>query len=195
VKKYVWVIAMLVATLLGGCGHSTPDDELTARTIRPQTESGVTDVEVVDYQRDNGWVDEQRANRYVVRYKFNWQLKKPFFEVVLARAMEERKRISSADGTPNLFSLIFSPDDEGGASANSEPAGAHYANMMKTCHDCAVWLTTGDDNERKARQMCFSLAWGKLEQLGFKDRDQTGAKSARVSWATFIKTEKGWEAS
>ncbi|EIN00418.1 hypothetical protein WQE_15346 [Paraburkholderia hospita] len=187
-RNFLLLTAVLTSSLLTGCGKDTPDDELTARVVRPNAESGVTGVEVIDYQRDNGWVDPQSANRYIVRYKFNWELKKPFFDIALARAKGER-----AEGSGGMFSLSDGTI-EWLQKHDSNERSTRIDAMKAKCPACAAWLSEGDEDETRARLNCFEDIWNALEKVGFKDTDLAGAKTPRTAWATFVKTEKGWEA-
>jgi hypothetical protein len=188
-RKFLLMAVVLACAFLSGCGKSTPDDELTAKVVRPRANSGVAGVEIVDYRRDNGWVDPQSANRYIVRYRYNWALALPFFDIVLAKAKAERD-----EGRGEGFDFLDGALEW--EAAQDKSARLARIDALKTrCPVCAAWLNQGDEDEKKARLQCFEDVWHGLEQVGFKDTDGAGAKTpeSRTASASFVKTEKGWE--
>jgi hypothetical protein len=196
-KRYVTILLALLTVHLGGCGDDTPDDKLSAKVVRPYAESGVRDVEIADYQRDNGWVDPNSPNRYVVRYKFNWELKKPFYLVTLEYAQDLRKGIDDqAAGLQPIANLwtIYTTAGDWATSQGKAAYSSRYLAMTKGCPECAAWIDQETDkDERVKRVNCFVYAWSQLAQYGFADGTPAGQKVSRIAWSTFVKTENGWE--
>jgi hypothetical protein len=188
---------VMLAALLSGCGKDAPDDALASKVVRPYAEPGIPDVEVVDYQRDNGWKDPQNQDGYIVRYKYNLQLKKALFDVALETAIsvrEELKKESTDDSSSEIFSYVMTARAWKASQPENEFA-ARLAGLAARCPACITWVNQHDEDETQVRQALFFMAWEVLGQKGFKDTDGVGAKSPRTAWASFVKTEKGWQAA
>ncbi|MBW7925692.1 MAG: hypothetical protein H3C59_13255 [Burkholderiaceae bacterium] len=197
---------MLVAlacslVLVSACGDDAPDDALSAEVVRPYAEPGVKGLQIVDYQRENGWVDSSDPNQYVVRYKFNLRLERPFPEVVLdlARDFELlRERRRSAPGTAAKFVMAFEDMRSSAKAINwMEAQGSEFEprldRLSSKCAGCRVYLNGPVPVEtRKVRREKFALAWSHLEELGFPDSSRIGDTAPGTAWASFLKTERGW---
>lgn len=200
------MLVAFVTVFLSGCdGDKTPSEKVTGPVVRQYAESGIRDVEIADYQRDNGWVDTSAPNRYDVQYKYNWELKKPFPQVLLEHAQDVRRNdedelsgLALADTMFGMLDKAMAAAEASGAqgsSASDDPYQQREAALFKRCRECAVWLTQGDDNEKTLRSHAFMLAWKDLENLGYADDAPAGVKVPRTAWAAFSKTENGWEAA
>jgi hypothetical protein len=195
-----FVLGMLCLT---GCGEDTPSDKLSSEVIRPIAESGIKGVEISDFNRDNGWVDTQAPNRYVIQYKYNFKLTQPLPEVVLGLAKGVKAEFDEKQKNPGFMGI-----DAMQASLESSLAASQWINaqgsnfkarrdsFLGNCAACVeYWNREGAKDESKSRRDAFVLAWAHLESLGFTDSAAVGDKVPRQAWAAFTKTEKGWVAA
>lgn len=191
-KATAFALIAVSAILLSGCDEKTPSDKLTSSVVRTYAQSDAPGVDIVDWERDNGWVDTSAPNQYIVRYKFNWELTKPMYEVTLAEAQQ------------NLAEYNKQPDVQRGVLAmgmglavqswaSDEANRKRYQIMKRDCPSCLQWINAGSDKPDGLRISFFIAAWADVSDKGFADGAPVGAKVPRTAWATFKKTEKGWE--
>lgn len=202
-SKKVWLIVGLAASVLSGCGRDGPGDKLSAEVVRPVAEVHVKGIEVADFKRDNGWVDTQAPNRYIVQYKYNLKLAQPAPEVVLGLAKEIKAEFDESQKNPGFMgvaALQASLDLHAGAGewihAQGDEFAARRDSFLKNCAKCVdYWNAADAESEAGVRRDAFVTAWERLENLGFSDTAGVGDKVARTAWAAFMKTEKGWVAA
>ncbi len=203
-------LALLVSASaigLSGCFDDKPGDKLASETIRKYAEQDLSEgLEIADYQRSNGQVDPDSANRYKVTYSYNLRLKKPLAEVVLANAKDmQSSRVASGKQETGAFfdmtklqnslgdmqtGMIVSQWTQGQGDAFKARRDA----FVGGCSPCvAYWNSEDAPKEAEARRTAFLLAWIYFENLGFKDGAKVGDSTPRNAWAAFSKTEKGWQ--
>lgn len=194
-KITLFVLGMLFLT---GCGEDTPNDKLTSEVIRPLTESGVKGVETTDFKRDNGWVDSQAPNRYVVQYTYNFKLTQPLAEVTLGLAKEYKaeadKLIQNSGFMGSSAKLDMSARAADWKYAQGEKYIQRRDSFVGKCAPCLAFWNQASSEQEASPRTAFILAWEHLETLGFSDSANTGDKVPRQAWAAFRKTEKGWAA-
>lgn len=196
------VIGVLVANLMG-CSDSKPSDKLAAATVRPYAEQSLlAGMELTDYKRDNGWADSDGDNLYRVQYTFNYQLKSPFGEVVLENARKLSEELATAKKNGNALSgglntMALMMASEMWASNQGDLLKPRIRAVLDKCGPCEKYVNAEDVgvDELKTRKLAFLSAMSMVENVGFTDDAKTGDKTPRHAWATFIKTEKGWQAS
>lgn len=112
-RKLKWLVVGLMAAMLVGCGK-TPPDSLTEKVIRAGAEQTMLQgMEIGDFKRDNGWVENNAANLYTVKYTFNYVLKMPYGEATLENAKEIEHAYSDLDKKGD--SAMFIKDIAGAA--------------------------------------------------------------------------------
>lgn len=199
-----------LTVLLAGCGSDTPSDSLAAQTVRKYADRDLHDgLVIARFERENGWVDQASVNRYNVRYNYQLQLAKPYAEVVLLNAqqlMREQTQAAKKSGNGGFFDLGAMQNDleaMGQTMAINQWIGnqgdgftPRYRKFIAGCAPCAAWLSGQElpEKERRARFLVFASSWGFFEELGFKDEAAVGSGLPRQAWASFMKTEKGWQA-
>ena len=206
-KKIVLPLSLFTAIGLSGCGDDKPSDKLASETIRKVAETDLSDgLEISNFTRENGWVDNEAPNRYKVRYAYNLRLAKPYGEVVLANAkllkgeLEENAKNESGELfdvntlTNSLQTMQLGIaiktwiQDQGDGFSKRRDA------FLNTCAPCiAYWNSEDSPKEAALRRQTFITSWIFFEKLGFKDSFKVGDSVPRNAWAAFIKTEKGWK--
>lgn len=84
-----WLIFALIVFNLIGCDDRSPPDKLTEQVVRAAAEQSLLKgIDIVDFKRDNGWVDSNSPNIYIVKYTFNHQLSKSLGEVIMENAKD-----------------------------------------------------------------------------------------------------------
>lgn len=202
-SKKFWAAIGLAASFLSGCGKDVPSDKLSAEVVRPFAEAHVKGIEVADFKRDNGWVDTQAPNRYIVQYKYNLKLAQPAPEVVLGLAKDIRAEFDETRKNPGFMgvaalqaSLDLRSEADEWINVQGDKFAARRDGFLKNCAKCLdYWNAVGAEDEANIRRTVFTVAWRRFENLGFSDAAAVGDKSARTAWAAFIKTEKGWAAA
>lgn len=207
--KTISVVAVLFAGLvLAGCDDK-PSDSLAGPVIRKLAEENKANgLEIANFERTNGQVDPNSANLYKVTYSYNLKLSKPLAEAVLENAMLYQKEVAASTKreTGQLFdatalqnnvnsmqqSMVVNQwvaNQDGGFNARRDA-------FLNTCASCIAWWNSEDaPAEAKNRRMGFLTAWIEMEQYGFKDTAKVGDAVPRLAWASFSKTEKGWQAA
>ncbi|ENO78038.1 hypothetical protein B447_15034 [Thauera sp. 27] len=202
-KLLVGVIAAFIAT---GCTkkEDVPSEKLSADVIRPIAESfllpGTT---MTDYKRENGWVDTQSPNQYMVRYTYNITLTKPLPEAILELAQQYMKELDESKRSPGLMGInsmqtafAITAGGTQWVSAQGDAFAQRRDALLGQCAPCiSFWNgTDGDKDSATYSRSAYSLAWSQYEELGFKDTAAVGDGVPRRAWAPFMKTENGWAA-
>ena len=202
-NKFPVLMLVCMAAFLAGCDEKTPNDVLTAKTIRPYAEVDLQDGLVIDnFKRQNGWQDTNAINVYNVRYSYDLKLTKPLPDVTLAAAHAILKELADAKKNPGpmgLKSMQVSMGLSMGVSewigAQQQPFAERRDAFLSRCQPCLeYWNHAGTDELVRERRNAFVYAWSALEEKGFKDGATTGGTVPRVAWAPFMKTEQGWAA-
>jgi PBP1b-binding outer membrane lipoprotein LpoB len=194
---------VLSAVLLGGCNEDIPSEKLSSEVVRKFAESGLAGVEISDFQRDNGWVDTQTPNRYVVQYKYNYVVTRPLAEVVLALAKEIQAEVNVAKSNPGFMgleaaqaSLDVSLRANQWIVSQGDKFVSRRDSFLGSCSSCVeYWNSEEPSDDLKLRRESYVVAWAQLENLGFSDSTDIGDTVPRQAWAAFKKTEKGWVAA
>lgn len=194
--------------LLSACGDDKPSDQLAADTIHKiADQEAYTGLAVVDFVRENGWVDDQATNRYKVRYNYNLKLVKPYAEVVLSNAQIlrsdiEKKAKASGKGEfdvnamqSGLVSLQLTMVTEQWINNQGDNFQPRFQKFVGACKPCGAYIYDpgASHEEQLLRFRTFLSSWVYFEELGFKDDHVVGDKIARQAWSSFMKTEKGWQ--
>jgi len=201
-KKTLSVALLCSAVFLAGCDEKTPNDSLTAKTVRPYADADLQEGLAIDgFKRQNGWEDTSAINTYIVRYAYDLKLTKPLPEVVLAAANGIMDELADVKKNPGFMGIKDMQASMSLSLVASEWIGKQQdftqrRNAFQTpCQPCvAYWNQEGADDVVRARRNAFVYAWSELEQKGFKDAAKPGDKVARTAWASFMKTEQGWMA-
>lgn len=190
--KNLWIIAVsscALAMLLVACGEDKPSEKIAADAVYKVAEQEAhLGLKVVNFVRENGWVDEQSPNRYKVRYNYNLELVKPYSEVVLENAKNIRKNLT------NLEALQLSWSINGWDKNQGDGFMQRYEKFVNSCVACTAYLLDQEisEHERKIRFGSYFSSWEFFEELGFKDDAAIGSKISRQAWSAFMKTENGW---
>ena len=190
-----------------GCGEDRPNDKITSEKIREIAEADVHDgLELVDFRRDNGWVDEKLPNRYKVQYAYNLRLIKPYAETILGNAQVFQRELASekqkagtgffdANAMENrLTALQLNVATTKWIQDQSGEFPKRRDFFLATCPNCiAYWNSEDNPSEAAARRLAFIATWILFESYGFKDDAKIGDTVSRVAWAMFTKSEKGWQ--
>ncbi len=203
--KPAWLILGLLVSGLMGCDDKTPPDKLTEQVVRPYAEQSLLKgMEMVDYKRDNGWVDSNSPNLYIVKYTLNYQLTKPLGEVVLENAKDYEKEFSDLDkkGDASMFSgglntLAVMMAVNQWVAQQGDSFQARKEQLLNSCQPCIAYWNSEDGGEKsvKNRRQAFLASMYAVEEAGFKESAKQGDKAPRWAQASFTKTEKGWEAA
>lgn len=199
------LLAATIAVLgLTACGPDTPDDKLTSDSLRPYAVAwldGVKGIEVVDLERTNGWVDNNKENVYVVTYKYNLSLTAPLSEVMLAEAKAIEDELRQGKENSEFMGLTYvtksmSANVEANkfvAAQNGKFAERRDA-FIGACRTCIQYWNSeeGSKEATQDRRNSAIVAWSRLEALGFPDSAGIGQKVPRTMNGSFRKTEKGW---
>lgn len=204
-KKHFLAIATL-SILLSACGDDKPGEKLASTKIRQIAESEKLEgLEIADFVRDNGWIDDQTPNRYNARYKYNLKLIKPYQEVVLDNAKSYKAEIEdNAKKTGNylfytnamqtsLATMHLSMTVDQWIGNQGKDFKLRLEKFLINCESCIdYWNAEDASNEQNLRRETYIASWMHFEELGFKDDAVVGSKVPRQAWAAFMKTEKGW---
>lgn len=205
-KRSLIILSAVVVTL-SGCLDDKPSDKLASETIRQVANNDQSEgLEIVNFQRSNGQVDPDSANRYKVTYSYDLRLEKPFAEVVLANAKvlqtswaANAKRETGAffDATKlenNLTDMQVNMAVNQWVKNQGESFKTRRDTLLGDCSSCvAYWNSKDVPNEAQARRLALLSSWIYFEELGFKDSSKVGDSIPRRAWAFFSKTEKGWQ--
>lgn len=206
-KKIILPFSIFIAVSLTGCGDDKPSDKLASETVRKFANSDLTEgLEISDFTRENGWVDNDAPNRYKVRYTYNLRLTKPYSEVVLstAKKIKEEFDANARKATGGLFdtntlqnnvdTMQLSMTVNKWVQDQGDGFIKRRDDFLNTCAPCTeYWNSEDAPNEAKLRRQTFISSWIYLEGIGFKDTFKVGDSVPRNAWAAFIKTEKGWK--
>lgn len=207
-KFFPQLMALCAVVFLGGCGEDVPSDQLAAKTVRKYAEQVVyPGLEITNYVRDNGWVDEDAPNRYKVQYTFDLKLVQPFPVIVLdnAKLLAATREQDAPQKNTGLFDVaaiqknLEALQQEVAVNQWIEGQGEsfmpRYKSLIKNCTPCIAFLFDQEvsPEARSARFNAFASSWGFFEDLGIEDEAQVGSSIPRSAWAAFMKTEKGWQ--
>jgi hypothetical protein len=204
--KYKTAAAALMLVALTGCGEDRPSDKVAAPPIRQQAEGDLLDgLEIVDFQRANGQVDPDSANRYKITYTYRLKLTKPYPEAILAAAQELHAELQkTARGTSGSdFDLAGMQGALGNWQlsiaanqwVNAQGGGfaARRDALLGGCVPCTTfWNSEDAPDQAELRRVAYITAWSHFEGLAFKDEAKVGDTVERYVWRAFEKTEKGW---
>ncbi|MCU4119741.1 hypothetical protein [Variovorax sp. N23] len=200
-------IVLCALHLLVACGEDRPSDRLASDTIRKIAERDARfGLEVADFSRENGWVDNQAPNRYTIRYNYSLRLTTPYPEIVLANAkkllseveLRKKQAVGGFLGMNALSNTLESVQQAANVNDWIESQGddfkPRYLKMMENCAACVVYLNDNglSKNEESVRFTTFFSSWEFFDELGFKDDAKIGNGIPRQAWSSFMKTEKGW---
>lgn len=201
-------IAAIGSLALTGCGEDKPSDKLASEHVLKYAKSGLTGLEVANFQRSNGMVDPDSANRYKVTYEFDWRLTIPLAEAVLANAKQlqnEAIEISKREtggflDTTKLQNAFQSMQSTMVAKQWIKSQGEAFEtrrdSFIGACAPCVdYWNSQDAPKETQDRRVSFVISWMYFEEIGFKDYFKVGDGVPRHAWASFNKTEKGWQAA
>ncbi|MFM0050687.1 hypothetical protein [Caballeronia grimmiae] len=207
--KKISVAAVLLSTLaLAGCDDK-PSDKLSSEVIRKIADNDSTEgLEVTNFERANGQVDQNSANLYKVTYSYNLRLTQPYAETVLANAkLYQKDKATNAKRETGAFFDATALENSVNNMQQSMLVNQWIANqddgfkarrdaLLDPCAPCIAWWNSEEaPAEAKDRRMSFIAAWIAMEQYGFKDSAKVGDAVPRQAWAFFSKTEKGWQAA
>ena len=206
--KYPVVPAALMLFALVGCGDDRPSDKVASAAILQQAQSDVLDgLEIVEFERSNGQVDPDSANRYRVTYTYKLQLTKPYGEAILATAEdlhEELERAAQASQSAASVLDLGALEQAMGQmqytltasqwlSAQGDQFPARREALLDSCAPCkGYWNGAQVEEQAELRRLAFIIAWSHFEGLSFKDDAKVGDAVERYAWRNFEKTEKGW---
>ena len=205
IKKFL--VVALAAAIASGCTkkEDVPSDKLSADVVRPYAESALLPgTAISEYKRENGWVDTQSPNKYVVRYDFKITLAKPLPEAVLELAqqymaeLEETKRNPGLMGINNMqTTLAISAGGSQWMAAQGDAFIQRRDAFLTKCAPCVSFWNGNEraEDDKKYPRFAYALAWAQYEELGFKDTAAVGEGVPRQAWASFMKTENGWAAA
>jgi len=182
-------------------GDSKPPDDLALKAATELAQNRVVSgTEARAFKRDNGWVDPDSANRYLVRYTYEMALKADMPQAVLGLAKEFEVTLSEFDKNPNDASPY------GQASINIVLLSTNWTNdqnnlmdrvnrLVSTCDQCIAYWNNEDGDEKTTdrHRIAFRASWAHLESMGFKDDMKKGDGAPWNLTVTFMKTENGWE--
>lgn len=201
-RKLKWLVVGLMAAMLVGCGK-TPPDSLTEKVIRAGAEQTMLQgMEIGDFKRDNGWVENNAANLYTVKYTFNYVLKMPYGEATLENAKEIEHAYSDLDKKGDSAMFTGGLDVLGTMMATNQWVAQQgdafkprLLAVIRNCKPCAEYFSSevGGKKASTNRRAAFMAAMYAMENLGFKDEAKAGDKAPRWQSHSFTKTEKGWE--
>lgn len=208
--KRMWTISMFgcaLAVLLSGCGEEKPSDKMAADTVHKVAEQDANfGIEIVDFVRENGWVDDQTPNRYKVRFNYNLELVKPYSEVVLDNAKKIRNEMAqNSKGSGGGFfdvnamqsgleTMQQSMAVDEWVRNQGENFKPRFEKFAANCTPCMAYMYDKDVSkaEQNLRFQSYISSWGFFEGIGIKDDAIIGSKIPRQAWSAFMKTEKGW---
>ena len=199
-KKLLTTSLAIMAFTLAACDSKAPSDDVASKSVMKQAQRDVTwlsDVEIVDFKRANGWNDQSNPNQYDVRYDYNLRLTKPLAQAVLdhAKAIEQARKDNADEvhrqgATAEFLHSIDNLPDNNRANewwaSQGDNAKPRLAALIKDCAECHQYIS--DENH----VFPFVLSWMDYEQVQYPDAAQTGAKTGRQAWVGFTKTEQGW---
>ncbi len=206
--KKISVAAVLFAGFVLAACDDKPSDSVAEPVVRKWAEENKANgLEIANFERANGQVDPDSANRYKVTYSYNLKLTKPVAEAVLENAKLNHKEKSASakretgqlfDATAlqnNVNSLQQSMIVNQWIANQGDGFKARRDAFLSTCTSCATWWNSEDaPEESQNRRIAFLTAWIEMEEYGFKDKATVGDSVPRFAWAFFSKTEKGWQA-
>ncbi len=206
-KRSFFILIPLAVFLLSACGEDKPSDKVASDTVYKFAEQNLLEgLEIVDFVRENGWVDEQTPNRYKVRFNYNLKLVKPYPEVVLVNAKKIKNHFDvnikkSGKGLfdinsmkSNLETMQLSTSVNQWIQNQGDNFKPRYEKFLGDCASCiAYWNSEDAPKEVNLRRQSYMSSWAHFEDLGFKDDAAIGTKIPRYAWAAFVKTEKGWQ--
>ncbi|MBV2182373.1 MAG: hypothetical protein KUL86_14230 [Castellaniella sp.] len=202
-KRIIFCLLFIPTVSFGGWfGDSKPPDALT---LKAATESAQQDVvlgtETRAFKRDNGWVDPNSANRYLVRYAYEIALTDDMPQVVLNLAKDTEAQLQEIKKNPGFMGV-----DSLNATLSISNAASNWINgqekpmdrvntFLSNCAECiAYWNNDGGEEEATTRHRnVFMASWSTLESMGFKDNMKKGDGVPWHSTISFMKTENGWE--
>lgn len=201
-KQKILASALLAATaMLAGCGDDTPSKKLAEETAMNIAKNDAGSLfEVADFVRENGWQDNESANKYWVRYNYNLVFKKSLAEVVLDAAKEAYPEGGTEKGFQGMANAVtgmglamkanlFVGENKDGAFTK------RFAAFIEDCTSCRAYLydKTVSKQVGNMRANAFVASWATLaEEWNIDDSTKAGGKMARQATAGFMKTEKGW---
>lgn len=198
--------AALMVLLLAGCGEDRPSDKVAEPVVRKLAETDLADgLEIVDFQRSNGQLDPDSANRYRVTYTYKLQLAKPYGEVILGLARGLNEELQQSAARQAQSDMDFGALQDGVNLMQSVMVASQWINaqgdgfaprrdaMLAACAPCrAFWESADAPEQAELRRVSFIVAWNHLEQMQFADDFRVGDGVERHAWHNFEKTEKGW---
>lgn len=201
-KKILLCLLLIPAVSFAGwLGDSKPPDDLTLKAATELAQNSVViGTETRAFKRDNGWVDPNSANRYLVRYTYEIALKTDMPQAVLELAKELEVTISEfnknpVDESPYLQALINIHSASENWFRTQNNLMDRVNQLFSTCHQCLTYWNNDDGDEAitKAHRLAFTASWSHLEYMGFKDDMKKGDGVPWHTTITFMKTENGWE--
>lgn len=199
--------AALAMLLLAGCFDDRPSDKVAEPVVRKQAETDLVDgLEIVDFERSNGQVDPDSANRYKVTYSYRLQLARPYPEVVLGLARDFYSEWAGKDGArepvsdfdfaaleASMADMQYAMAARQWIAAQEDRFESRRDAFLAGCTPCvAFWNSEDAPAQAEKRRIAWVLAWSHLEGLQFEDGAQVGDAVERQAWHYFGKTEKGW---
>lgn len=210
VMKRMWKLSIFecaLVVILSGCGEEKPSDKMAADTVHKVAEQDANfGIEIVDFVRENGWVDDQTPNRYKVRFNYNLELIKPYSEIVLDNAKKIRSEMAqnskgSSGGSFDVNAMQSSLEAMQQSIAvnqwvrnQGENFKPRFEKFVANCTPCTAYVYDKDVSkaEQNLRFQSYISSWGFFEEVGIKDDAVIGSKIPRQASSAFMKTEKGW---